>query len=205
MNFHKIKFAFNMLSLYTKNTKERTITEDDQDQRNPVVDNPFDSIINSELPAEDTEDLGESTEDNNENIDIDYVSQEEESPVDEILEKEEASRKSVKTIALKYNQELTDIQNNFQGELNSLVQEGYREYKSGQLSTTQLANKYISQGASLEKKCDKLVYSSLENIKKELKENGHGTDLVNELKSYYESFKEVEKNKLFDKAYNKLD
>lgn len=203
INFHKIRFALSMLDIYTKNTKESTISEDNQDETDPVVDNPLDSIVGAEPSVESTENNVDKA--NVHKAETDDIAQVEVNPVDKSEEKKQASTKSVKTIATKYNQELTEIQNNFQGELNSLVQEGYNEYKSGKLSTTQLANKYISQGASLEKKCDQLVYSHLEDIKKELKENGHDTSLVNEIKSYYENFKEKEKNKLFEKAYNKLD
>ena len=57
-------------------------------------------------------------------------------------------------IAKEYNEKFEDIHGTFDVELNSLISKGIEEYRIGKISSTALANKYLSQGSKLEKIAD---------------------------------------------------
>lgn len=200
-NFHKIKFAISMLDVYTKNAKKSDLSETERKSNiDTIVDNPLDYIVNADEPVDTPDD-----DENNPDIDSDIDNKE---INDKTVSKNNPAnngKKSVVTIASKYNKELTNIQNSFQGQLQGLARQAYGEYQSEVMSTTKLTNKYMGLGSDLERKCDNLVYSALSNMKRELKSNGHDTSLVEEVKDYYQNFKEVEKDRLFDIAFKKID
>lgn len=200
-NFHKIKFAISMLDVYTKNAKKSNLSETEgKSSIDTIVDNPLDSIVNAGEPMD--------TPDDENDLDIDNKEINNEKTDDKVVSKNNPAnkgKKSVVTIASKYNKEFTNIQNSFQGQLQGLARQAYGEYQSEVMSTTKLTNKYMGLGSDLERKCDNLVYSALSNMKKELKSNGHDTSLVEEVKDYYQNFKEVEKDRLFDIAFKKMD
>lgn len=186
MNFHRFKFALNMVSLY-KNKSINHENEINDEEVKDIVENPLSKVTEIEEPVD------------NDGDDSQIV--EETTPSSE---EDRQNKLSLKTIANKYNEELESIQNEFLKELNELISSGYEEYKSGEVSTTKLATKYINEGANLEKICDKKVYATIDKMKKELKDNGHDTSLANEVEEYYEAFKQREKEKLFNKALGKM-
>ena len=214
INFHKIRFAISMLRLYNQEKKSETVV-DDKDNSKKVVDNPLKDI----LSAVDNEDKSVDNEESNappvdnKNIDgnsKDYVEKVDkkdkfvEAPDNEDTE-EISNTKPYKTIISEYNTILEDLRSTFESELDSLIQNGVKEYKEGSLSSTQLTNKYLSIGANLEKSSDNRFNKVLKEMEKELKSNGYETSIIKEIKIYYTSFKDAKKTDLINKGMKHLD
>ena len=196
LNFHKIKFTLNMIKIFSESSKYEEETKNSEDI-NDNVKNPLYSIIDSEKSVE-------GTEYNIDAVDNQYGSIENNRTNIDSLKQNKVERKSLSSIADKYNGKLVSIQVEFLDKLNILIDSAYREYKSGQIPTAKLASKYITEGSNLEKECDKKVYAIIDEMEKELIANDHDTLLAAEVKSYYRASKEREKEKLFSKVASKL-
>ncbi len=196
LNFHKIKFALNIIDIYnTGNKYEKEIQE--KEDINDIVENPLYFIIETEKPVENPKynaDIVDNQDKTIENNETNTNS----------LNQNKIEKESLSNIADKYNKKLESLQNEFLDKLNDLISSGYEEYKSGKVSTTKLASKYISEGSNLEQECDKKVYSIIDELEKELIANDYDTSLVAEVKNYYKSFKQKEKERLFNKVASRL-
>ncbi|WP_353095812.1 hypothetical protein [Tissierella praeacuta] len=198
VNFHKIRFALSLLRLYGKEKKIESSIEDDTNIENniPVVDNPIKNILNSV----DNVDKPENTEDGtNGTVDkVDTVNEEKK----EITNKD--TKKSYISIINEYNIIFEDLKSTFESELNALIKESIKEYSKGETSNSKLANKYLSIGSDLEKSSDEKFNKILKEMEKELKNNGHDTSIVKDIKEYYTSFKNAKKMDLIARGMKRV-
>lgn len=89
--------------------------------------------------------------------------------------------------------------------MDALIKNSIEEYSKGDISGSKLANKYLSIGADLEKSSDTKFGKVLKNMEKELKDNGHSTDITKDIKEYYNSFKQNKKVELIDLGMKHID
>lgn len=198
INFDKIKFTIGMISSYNKFKNEEDITsiEDNGDDKELIVENPLLKVIEKEESVDKEDNSVDAVDNSNKNG----------KPGDKKDAIEENSNgKSYISIVSEYNSKFESLQDEFEGDLNALISKGYAEYKSGEISTAKLANKYISEGSKLEKESDNKFYAVLKEMEKELEDNGHDTSITKDVKSYYESFKSTKKNKLLTKGKKYMD
>lgn len=103
-------------------------------------------------------------------------------------------------ILSKYNDRFVSLQSQYEEKLNTLIKQGYSEYKSGKISKTKLANKYISQARALEKESDTSVNTLIKQMKKELKVNNFDPSIAKDVESYYQKYKERKRGEIMTKA-----
>src|SRR5690606_11288753 len=109
MNFHRFKFALNMVSLY-KNKSINHENEINDEEVKDIVENPLSKVTEIEEPVDNDGDDSQIVEETTPSSKEDYQ-----------------NKQSLKTIANKYNEELGSIQNEFLKELNKLISSGYEE------------------------------------------------------------------------------
>ncbi|MSU00252.1 hypothetical protein [Tissierella pigra] len=190
LNFHKIRFALSILRLYGQDKKiESTI--DDKANNEPIVDNPLKDILESVGVMDNSKDIEDTNKENKKSSNKINISDD--------------RKKDYINIIDRYNSTFEDLQSEFESQLNSLVKKGIAEYSNGGVSTTKLANKYLSIGADLEKSSDAKFNKILKEMEKELKSNGHDTSITKEIKNYYTSFKDAKKTDLIDRGMKHVD
>lgn len=197
VNFHKIRFALSILRLYGHDKKIESPVGDNSDNK-PIVDNPLKDILDSV----DSVDKSGNTEDNpNGNVDksVENVGEQKNNP--DIKDTD----KSYISIISKYNIIFEELRSSFEGDLDTLIKQGIKEYSKGEISNTKLANKYLSIGADLEKSSDARFNKVLKEMEKELKSNGHDTSIVKDIKNYYTSFKDAKKTDLIERGMKHVD
>lgn len=195
VNFHKIRFALSILSLYNQ---EKIAIIDNPTNIKPIEDNPLQEILESMDSAD--KPLNPK-DDENEN---DIVANSE----SEVVKKDKNvvhTKRSFTDIVNEYNSILEDLKFTFEKELDALIKNSIEEYSKGDISGSKLANKYLSIGADLEKSSDTRFNKVLKNMEKELKDNGHSTDIVKDIKEYYTSFKQNKKVELIDLGMKHID
>lgn len=200
VNFHKIRFALSILRLYGQEKNIDTIMDHTENTK-PIVDNPLQSILDSE-EDEDKSDIyvdivnkSQNTE-NAENKIMDKS-------IDEVADKAGKivdNKKPYKDIINEYNTILEDLRATFESELDSLIKQGIQEYSKGEISNTKLANKYLSIGSDLEKSSDDRFDKVLKEMEKELKNNEHAISIIKDIKEYYFSFKNAKKIDLINRG-----
>lgn len=104
----------------------------------------------------------------------------------------------------KYNSEFEMLKSDFEAKLDSLVQVGFKEYSSGDISTSKLANKYITEGTRLEEEVDRNFNILLDKLKEELDSNDHSTDITKNLKAHYRDYKSSIKAQYMEQIKNHL-
>lgn len=97
----------------------------------------------------------------------------------------------------KYQAQFAHLQDLAVSRLDTLFTAAVKEYKEGTLSRTQLAQKYIQAGTTLEANVDSQFYSVLAKMEKELKANNLATDLVSGYEDQYENAKSEKRAQLF--------
>lgn len=215
LNFNKIKFMYNMLSSYSK-FKEGSLQQFPMDEKNEnikVVQNPIEKVIGENVketvkkvaqgivvnspqesdtaPNESNKSTQHKTPDN---VD-DKANNDNNKSKDDLYKK----------IVTKYYDTLTNLQQEYKTKIDSLVESGYEEYKSGKISTLKLASKYLTLGSKLETESDKKVSTLLKEMEKELKDNNLDTTIVKEVKEYYSYLKDLRKSELMSKARGYVD
>ena len=195
VNFHKIRFALSILSLYNQ---EKIAIIDKKENINPIEYNPLQEILESMDSAD--KPLNPK-DDENEN---DIVANSE----SEVVKKDNNlvhTKRSFTDIVNEYNSILEDLKFTFEKELDALIKNSIEEYSKGDISGSKLANKYLSIGGDLEKSSDTKFGKVLKNMEKELKDNGHSTDITKDIKEYYNSFKQNKKVELIDLGMKHID
>ena len=211
VNFNKIRFMYNMISSYNRLKDENVhkLPEDDTDEDIEVVENPIKKIIGDIEDNKGNEDIPVSNETPKENEKApDKSSESKEKPTDNGAD-DNANNKSkdelYKSIVTKYYDVLTALQQEYETKINDLVESGYEEYKSGEVSILSLASKYLSLGSKLESESDKKVNALLKDMEKELKDNNLDTSIVKEVKDYYNYLKSLRRSQLMSKAKSYID
>lgn len=211
VNFNKIRFMYNLISSYNRLKDENVhkLPEDDTDEYIEVVENPIKKIIGDIEDNKGNEDIPVSNETPEENEKApDKSSESKEKPTDNGAD-DNANNKSkdelYKSIVTKYYDVLTALQQEYETKINDLVESGYEEYKSGEVSILSLASKYLSLGSKLESESDKKVNALLKDMEKELKDNNLDTSIVKEVKDYYNYLKSLRRSQLMSKAKSYLD
>jgi len=212
VNFNKIRFMYNMISSYNRLKDENVhkLPEDDTDEDIEVVENPIKKIIGDIEDNKGNEDIPVSNETPEENEKEPDESSEgnENKPTDNGAD-DNANNKSkdelYKSIVTKYYDVLTALQQEYETKINDLVESGYEEYKSGEVSILSLANKYLTLGSKLESESDKKVNALLKDMEKELKDNNLDTSIVKEVKDYYNYLKSLRRSQLMSKAKSYID
>lgn len=203
INFHKIKFVFSIFSVYLNNEKiNETLVKTET--------NPFTDIIeknNDSNPSEIEDDYISTEDDISYKKDTENVNTKKHNNANKLeknnlhnINTDKEDNTSLINIVILYNDKFENLQQEYLTSLDILVSKAEEEHKKGNLSTSELASKYIDKGSSLEKECDEKFYSFLKEMEKELKENGHNTTLSKDAKEYYISFKKAKKNELLNKA-----
>ena len=211
VNFNKIRFMYNLISSYNRLKDENVhkLPEDDTDEYIEVVENPIKKIIGDIEDNKGNEDIPVSNETPKENEKApDKSSESKEKPTDNGAD-DNANNKSkdelYKSIVTKYYDVLTALQQEYETKINDLVESGYEEYKSGEVSILSLASKYLSLGSKLESESDKKVNALLKDMEKELKDNNLDTSIVKEVKDYYNYLKSLRRSQLMSKAKSYID
>lgn len=184
INLGKIKFMYSMLSSYkdVKNVEAGDLpNEDNLEIKENPLEKVLDNVDNESIDNNDIDGSPESnTEDDNKDIEV--------------------NKDPYIVLVSDYNNKFEAMQADYESKLNNLISAGYEEFKSGDVSTMQLANKYINEGSKLEKECDANFNAMVQEMEKELKSNGHDTSIIKDLKDYYDSFKSSKKSQLMAKA-----
>ena len=191
LNFQKIKFTLSMLDAF-KVTEDKDYV--DEDNGKETLTNPLDDFLHA-----DQKELSESDEQENiETDNDDILEQDTEGKNDD--EQANDTGKSKEDIVRKYNEELASIQSKFEGDLYGLIGQAKDEYLQGNTNSTSLGFKYIGLATNLEQACDSQVYGIIDNMEKDLKDNGHTTELADYARSYYKSFKTAQKESLLSEV-----
>jgi len=214
INFHKIKFSLSIINLSLNIERIESSLENVEnyktDLNNPLqtvlesADTEYNTISNTENNSKDIGNLKDNVN-NTSNIDEIINSTENimHTPIyktKDTSNKNSDPKKSYNEIIQEYNDILEDLKLEFEAELDALIKQGIKEYSLGEISSTKLANKYLSLGADLEKSCDKKFYNLLNIMKNELKANGYDTLITDEIKDYYISFKKIKKMDLINRG-----
>lgn len=200
LNFHRIKFALSMFRIYSEEKKIESVDDNTEKTHELVMDNPLESILSK---VDNVDNTNENEDEKDETVDKpggkgDVSGQSDKNDKGNVVKND--SKRSYESIINEYNIQFENLKAAFEGELDALIGQGVKEYKEGNLSTSQLASRYLSTGAKLEKISDDKFNSVLKNMEKELKANGHDTSIVKEVKSYYNSFKESKKSDLIGRG-----
>jgi len=108
-------------------------------------------------------------------------------------------------IDARYLTRLSNLGNDYEARLNSMVGEAYNEYASDKkqgktVSALALAGKYITMGNALEQQCDSQFYALLDQFEAELKSNGLPLTSALHAQQVYEYDKSVRKKEILDAA-----
>lgn len=201
LNFHQIKFALNMLRLY--NEEPGTEVSEDHGRVEEETPNPLDLILEGPDPIDQVtvdEEDEDPTPDNQAEASGEDKIEEVKNPKNPKPEK-----KAYKEIVQVYNVELENLRNTFEADLDALVARGKAEYKKGDASDLQLGRKYLNLGTQLERDSDKLFNAKIKEMEKDLKAHGHSTEVLKDIRSYYNSTKETKKKALIDRGMSVLD
>ncbi|HSH35511.1 hypothetical protein [Schnuerera sp.] len=197
LNLGKLKFMFNMLTSYNKVHKEN-YEELSNEKSIEVKENPIDKIIKEKDDTDVPENLEKNSEDKSAKDEVE-ISDNNSDSVGKI------DNTSFYNIVNQYNEKLLSMQEDYEAKLDSLIQSGYEEYKSGKTSKVKLANKYLDIGSKLEKESDKNFNSLLKEMEKQLKANNHDTSIIKDLNEYYNSLKETRRSQLMKKVKEYMD
>lgn len=197
-NLHKIKFALSMLNLYNQEKNIESVTDNPEDIKPSIVDNPLQSIIESE-------DIVGNMD--NHQVPVDNSKDDPDKPITVVPKPViptpnpiEITNKSYIDIVKEYNDKLENLRSTFEIELNELVAKGIEEYSNGVISSTKLANKLLSAGSKLEKTSDNEFDIIVKDMEKELKANNQDTAVIKEIRNYYSSFKNSKKQDMISKG-----
>lgn len=196
VNFNRIKFVISILHIY----KNNNIVSEQIDQKDkPIVENPLLNIVKNETPVDNN--INHVDNQNHNSIlpkKLEESTQSNEPAKynkDPILESQ-----SLVSIAALYNEKLESMESEFLRELEDLISRGYEEYNSGKISTSELGSKYLTEGSNLEKYSDRRFNALVKEMETKLIENGHDTNLVKYVNTYYKSFKAAKKDSILNKA-----
>lgn len=105
-------------------------------------------------------------------------------------------RKSFDLIASHYNKQLTDLEKEFRGSLDTLIASAVSDYNRGSYKKLELAKQYLKKGEELEKTSDTKFYGLLKAFESELLNNGYNTELIKDVDKYYVAMKKAEKARI---------
>ena len=197
INFDNIKFSLSMFDIY-RNAKI------EEKSNSPIkkepVENPLLKIIENEKTVDNMVGNSNTALDTPEKVvrleEVEEIEEDSQKIMSETSTADNVSNlvetRSIHTITKDYNDKLTNLQREFENELNILIKSAINDYNAG-VSNTKLANMYIEKGSELEKYSDAKFYSLLGEMEVELKENSHNTIIIDEVKLYYETFKSDKK------------
>ncbi len=106
---------------------------------------------------------------------------------------------TIETIKNEYTPKFKKLEDAAVDRLDELFSAGYKEYKEGKLSKTELAKKYIQAGEKLQNGVDGVFYGLLREMEQELKASNLSTDLVKEAEATYKEAIKKKKSELFSK------
>ncbi|MCZ8536650.1 hypothetical protein M9R32_05565 [Paenisporosarcina quisquiliarum] len=115
---------------------------------------------------------------------------------------------TVASIKQKYEPVMSSLQSQANSRIDALVGRAYSEYQGKKangesVNYAYFYNKYTSAASELESRTDKVFYSVISVIEKELVANGYGKTHAQSLINEYEAEKEARRNALLDKAMNR--
>lgn len=175
------------------------LEENKEENKNEQQDN-IDSSLNTPKDTSDPKDsMPKNSSNDNTNTDMDEINNNDKKDTDE------SDDQIYYNIVDKYYNILTEMQGEYEAKINSLIEEGYEEYKSGDSSLLELASKYLSIGTDLEKESDKKVESILNEMEEELVSNNLDTSILSEIQEYYEYLKDLRRSQLMSKAKEYMD
>lgn len=192
LNWENIKFMFEMYSSY-KDIENEPIYEDEDSDTNFEDKNPILEEIENKKDEIDTKNENDDKKDDD---DIEKNNEEK----NDIKNSNSTSQDTYIEILNKYNARLESLQSEFQGKLNSLLSQGYSDYKSGNVSKAKLASSYLSKGKNLEKESDAKFNALMKEMESELKSNGLDTSITKNIKSYYNGCKSQKMKEIMAKA-----
>ena len=193
INIDKIRFGFSMLDIYNKsNVGSKTESDVEANPKKEVMLNPLDKFIEENKPVDNLVDNS-----NDKIVEKNEVPTEGTTIIDN-------NYRPLQNIASEYNEMFLTLQNEFDSEINKLLDTAVYDYNSGSSKMT-LVNIYLNEGAKLEKSSDVKFYSLLAKFEKELIENSHSTQVINDVTSYYENFKQEKKTSLIEKGMSILE
>ena len=105
-------------------------------------------------------------------------------------------RKSFELIASHYNKQLTYLEKEFRGSLDTLIASAVSDYNRGSYKKLELAKQYLKKGEELEKISDTKFYGLLKAFESELLNSGYNTDLIKDVDKYYVAMKKAEKARI---------
>ncbi len=93
------------------------------------------------------------------------------------------------------------LRSTFVGKLNALEAQAKKEYNQsgGNIDLMDFAQRFLRQGIALEDQCDAQMEQILAEMKEELLQTGHSTDLITKIRATYQSEKSVKKAALLGK------
>lgn len=185
-------FFSNYYSIYKDLANPSTHNSD----KNVIVKNPFEGI--------------DSIEKNNENIEKDKnLTNGETNPPNKTIDNDEvglpdkAEKPSYNYIVGTYKNKFEKLQQKQENKLNSLIEQGKAEYiKNGakKSSIFSLAPKYLGLINSIEQQADKEFDILVNDLKTELIDNSYETDIIKEIKDYYNYYKKSLRARVIQKA-----
>ncbi|EPD52237.1 hypothetical protein HMPREF1210_01590 [Paenisporosarcina sp. HGH0030] len=115
---------------------------------------------------------------------------------------------TVASIKQKYEPVMSSLQSQANSRIDALVGRAYSEYQGKKangesINYAYFYNKYTSAASELEGRTDKVFYSAISVIEKELVANGYGKSHAQSLINDYEAEKEARRSALLDKAMNR--
>ena len=192
LNWGNIKFMFDMFSSYKKYEQVNDTPENNEknfDEPNPILKS-MEKNLTINIKNEDN---------NNENSESIEINDNNKNSI------ENNNNEVYVSIVSKYNDQFTSLQEEYEGALNSMIKQGYSEYKSGNISKSKLISKYLSKGKALEKESDGKVNALIKQMEDELKKNGFDPSVAKEVKKYYNGYKENRRGEVMAKAMNAVD
>lgn len=181
VNWGNIKILIGIMSNKTESDINAEKIELDE-IKNPLLD----------IIEEDKKDGKDSSPDNKDNADV--------KKGDNTTESNPDKDQLYTEILTKYNNKFETLQNDFEGQLDAMVREGYEEYKNGNVSKMKLAGKYMSMSQSLENESDANFNQVLKEMENELKDNGLDSDIAKDVGAYYKNYKEKKKIDILSKG-----
>ncbi len=91
------------------------------------------------------------------------------------------------------------LRSSYVGKLDSLVNQAWREYRSGSITKSDLISKYVGIGYGLEAECDGKMEALLSQLSDALSAGGEDQSLVDTVRRTYQSEKSIKKAEMIAK------
>lgn len=196
-NLDKIRFTLNLVELYRSTTidKDQYTTPDIS-----IVENPLEKIIEQEEIV----DIEVNSEDNIETIEESIIPNEDtiilNNETGNLNQLPEENNISFHSIVSDYNYRFKSIEDELRVSLLKLIENGFNDFRSGAYTDTDLANKYLEEGAKLESLIDNKFYTLLREFESDLRTNSYSTESISSFEDYYILRKEQIRTDIINKG-----